>query len=66
MCSMSGLGTDGPTIPATAIARRAGLIVSGVDRHMPALGHVGDIPVVTAVAAPELVARRDFLTGNEP
>lgn len=57
---------DDNPILATAIAGRADLIVSGDKKHMLALGHISDIPIVTAVAALELVARRDFPTGDEP
>ena len=57
---------DDNPILATAIAGRADLIVSGDKKHMLALGHISDIPIVTAVAALELVARRDFPTRDEP
>ena len=57
---------DDNPILATAIAGRADLIVSGDKKHMLALGQIDDIPVVTAVAALELVARRDLPTGDEP
>ncbi len=57
---------DDNPILATAIAGRADLIVSGDKKHMLALGHIRDIPIVTAVAALELVARRDLPTRDEP
>ena len=57
---------DDNPILATAIAGRADLIVSGDKKHVLALGRISDIPIVTAVAALELVARRDFPTRDEP
>ena len=57
---------DDNPILATAIAGRADLIVSGDKKHMLALAHIGDIPIVTAVAALELLARRDLPTRDEP
>ena len=42
---------DDNLIPATAIAGKADLIVSGDKKPMLALGRVDDIPIVTAAAA---------------
>ncbi|MCY4505927.1 MAG: putative toxin-antitoxin system toxin component, PIN family [Acidobacteria bacterium] len=50
---------DDNLILATAIAGRADLIVSGDKKHMLALGWIDGIPIVTAAAASERVARRD-------
>ena len=48
---------DDNPILATAIAGQADLIVSGDKRHMLVLGQVDNIPIVTAAAAAERVAR---------
>ena len=45
-------------ILAAAIAGRVDLIVSGDKKHVLSLGKVGDIPVVTARMARELLSKR--------
>lgn len=51
---------DDNLILAAAVAGRADLIVSGDKKHMLALGRIDGIPIVTAAAASERVARRDM------